>query len=411
MSNSVFKTLNNHVAQLHRNAFDLSQRTLFTSPIGMLQPTFVREVIPGDKVRLDFQSFIQSLPINNSSFGRLNQHMEFFFVPYHQLWSYFNDFITNVPDDSHVRSDEASLPLPDGSSYTKQSYRNNYIPRMSPLMDLDSFLPLLFSYNENSYPVRNGAFVSSYVKSSQTNVTYYNHASDDAGFALGEGAQRLAEMLGYGNLKQIMLNSYIPGDGDGTPVLRPSSTFNVSPFRFLAYQKIFNDYYRLTDWFPNNPFSYNIDYLNPYVPGVQSDNTGNNLIITANGSKYKLDYCDYLKPHYRPWKKDFFTAIKPTASYNYGSLGGMSQGSTNVNSAFTNIQNYSKYLNSSTVTQISVSPGVVNFQRPANGNPSLSVHTSAQSSNSFNSGSFNSVLLLIMMTVNYLHKLFAIYLL
>ena len=262
MSNSVFKTLNNHTAQLSRNGFDLSQRIIFNSPAGALLPIFCKELNPGDSVRLNTANFIRSQPLNTSAFARLTQHVDYFFVPYHQLWSYFDQFITGVQDLHNVQYNTV-FPVDDAKS-----------PTTLPYLDLVNVAKYLS-------PIDNDNFGFS---------KYYNF-------------RRLCSLLGYGDLDSIKSAATTPS---GSPSL---TSLPVNPFRLLAYQKIFNDYYRLTDFESSDPFSFNVDYVNPYSSAVSYD-----LTAGPQGRWEKLCHL-----HYRPYKKDYFTALKPNSLYTLGS--------------------------------------------------------------------------------------------
>lgn len=249
--NSVFKTLNNHTAQLNRNGFDLSQRVIFNSPAGALLPFFSRELSPGDSVDVSTENFIRTQPLNSAAFARLTQHVEYFFVPLHQLWSYFDQFITGVQDLHSVQNG------------TSTSLSANQCPTTLPYLDLKKCVNGLD-------PTRNDTF----------------------GYSRAKNMRRLLPLLGY-------------GDYDGVAASTASlSSLPVNPFRLMAYQKIFNDYYRLSDFEESDPWSFNCDYINPFAPSVNYD------LKNANPYWERL-----FRLHYRAYKKDYFTAIKPSAQY------------------------------------------------------------------------------------------------
>ena len=73
---------------------------------------------------------------------------------------------------------------------------------------------------------------------------------------------------------------------------RPLPTFN--PFRILAFQRIFFDFYRNTDYTTNDPEAYNIDNR-------------------SGGTS--IDYYQAVKmfePRYSLWHKDRITSVKPS---------------------------------------------------------------------------------------------------
>ena len=56
-----------------RNGFDLSQKINFTAKAGELLPVWLREVMPGDKVTIDLQSFTRTQPVNTAAFARMRE--------------------------------------------------------------------------------------------------------------------------------------------------------------------------------------------------------------------------------------------------------------------------------------------------------------------------------------------------
>ena len=79
-----------------RNSFDVSARNLFTAKIGELLPCAVYEMNPGDSIRIDASYFTRTAPLQTAAFSRLRENVQFFFVPYSQLWKYFNTQVLNM---------------------------------------------------------------------------------------------------------------------------------------------------------------------------------------------------------------------------------------------------------------------------------------------------------------------------
>jgi len=88
----------------HFNTFNLDRRNLFSAKIGQLLPIFCEEVIPGDEIHINMQHFSRSMPVQTAAFTRLKENIQFFFVPYTSLWSFYRDAMKNVP------TNQAGLP-------------------------------------------------------------------------------------------------------------------------------------------------------------------------------------------------------------------------------------------------------------------------------------------------------------
>ena len=81
-----------------RNAFDLSQKHLFTAPVGALLPILSVDLMPHDHIEINASDFMRTLPMNSAAFMSMRGVYEFYFVPYSQLWHQFDQFITGMRD-------------------------------------------------------------------------------------------------------------------------------------------------------------------------------------------------------------------------------------------------------------------------------------------------------------------------
>ena len=120
-------------------------------------------------------------------------------------------------------------------------------------------------------------------------------------------AERLLDLCGFpvSNESAVTtLQMYQNIKAQNTAQSRPQPTFN--PFRFLAYQRIFFDFYRNTDFTTNEPRFYNID------------NSSGGVAVDAMNAKFMF------YPQYSLWNKDSITSIKPTpliTNQGIGSVG------------------------------------------------------------------------------------------
>ena len=84
--------------------------------------------------------------------------------------------------------------------------------------------------------------------------------------------------------------------------------FNI--FGFLAYQKIYADYYRDSQWEKVSPSTFNVDFMD----GVTNDNSIESYLegsdsdpIIDNYNMFDLRYCN--------WQKDLFHGLVPHQQY------------------------------------------------------------------------------------------------
>lgn len=238
-------------ANLQRNAFDLSYSNKFTASPGMLLPCYVQEVNPNEHFVISPQSFLRTMPLNTASFVRAKQNIEFYFVPYRLLCRQFPQFVV-------------------GTEY-----------QISSISALNQF--------KDSLPT----FDLSIVIETLTNcLNVTDNATDICGQPIFRGSARLLDLLGYGVNMPTLRTYHTSGSSF-------SKTLDVNPFRLLAYQKIYYDFYRNPMYELNNPLAYNVDDF--YGSTLDEPDFAN--YTTADNSRFAL--------RYRNWKKDYFNCLSP----------------------------------------------------------------------------------------------------
>lgn len=242
-NNSIFQR-NAHRANLQRNAFDLSFSSKFTASVGMLLPCFCKEVNPNEHFRINPQMFLRTVPMNSAAYVRLKQYCEFYFVPYRLLWRSFPQFISGT-------SNQFSMVIADGSKVDSV-----------PFIKLQTILSMI------------------------KNTT---NAPDSAGYPFKSGCVRLLDLLGYG-INSVNVDSLISASSE------KNFDNSYSMFRVAAYQKIYSDFYRNSDYESINVQGWNFDNLG---------SLGGNMEVTS-----PLTNQFWLR--YRDWKKDYFNVVKPS---------------------------------------------------------------------------------------------------
>lgn len=247
-----FKSVKNNV---HRSGFDLSSRMCFTAKVGEMLPVKYWDLLPGDSFTIDGKSFMRTLPVQKATFGRVREYYDFYFVPYNLLWDKFESWIVQTKNAYHAKSNLAAA-----DNFTTSPY----------LTDADIV----------------GAHSSMGSKESQAYLDYWHIGSDKAKYAQGD-MSKLLTYLGY-------------------PVtLAPSGVENValSPFPLLAYHKIYQDYFRFSQWEDAAPWTYNLDYilsedkLHMDIPGMMSGRTGNiPTIFTLHHVNFDKDLVNGMLP-------------------------------------------------------------------------------------------------------------------
>lgn len=258
------KSIRNHV---HRDGFDLSRKFAFTAKLGELLPVFVEDVMPGDHFDISADWFTRSQPVTSPAYTRFGEYYDFFFVPYHLLWRYFPQFVIQTDDDNWA------------TGITSKSNRFKQHPYLSS--------------NEVLACIRNmGTFDSSdKLTGSKVNMNK---------FATAYGSLKLLEYLGYGQTSTKLYS--IDGGANRSiyPIASAGTSSNagnvaLNPFPLAAYQKVYADFFRNTQWETTAPYSYNFDYLNQSnmkvpIPTNPDQTFCQNGLLTLRYTNFNKDY-------------------------------------------------------------------------------------------------------------------------
>lgn len=259
-----------HVAHLSREGFNKSAPFKFTSSTGQILPVMDDVLNPGEKVRVQFGLFTRTQPLATPAMVEIDEYIDLFFVPLHQLYSPFKQLFTDVNDF------ESSLFAPDmGGDIGK------VFPLISPMQwfnsDVYQIAPAAVALGSSQYE----PFGSSFDE-------WHN------------GAMRLADHLGL----PPDYFSYIGVTTTSTDLLRHELyPIAIQPMKFLAYQKCYFDYYRLSSWENNNIYAYNMDVVQDFD------------VMTGASTVYKNDLANLASVftlRYRCLKRDYFKALEPS---------------------------------------------------------------------------------------------------
>ena len=248
-----------------RNGFDLSFKKNFTAKAGELLPVMVKEVLPGDTFKINLKAFTRTQPVNTAAFARIREYYDFFFVPYDLLWNKSNTVLTQMYDNP-----QHSVSL----DPTKNFVLNGEMP--------------YFSSSQISQYLNNDASLVNY----KVNYFGYNRANCSV---------KLLEYLGYGNFESYLSNSW-----ESTPLM---ANLNQNIFGLLAYQKIYSDFYRDSQWERISPSTFNVDYMdgsNMNIDGTLA------IPFYQNYNFFDLRYCN--------WQKDLFHGVLPHQQYGETSV-------------------------------------------------------------------------------------------
>ncbi len=247
-----------------RNGFDLSSKKNFSAKVGELLPVMSKVVLPGDSFKINLKSFTRTQPLNTSAFARMREYYDFYFVPFEQLWNKFDSVIVQMNENVQHASG----------------------PNLDDNVTLSGSLPYLTCQQ-----------IADYIWAKSNHETQ----SNAFGFGRGELSAKLLQYLGYGNFYGYTQNSW-----DSEPMLH---NLNMSVFPLMAYQKIYSDFYRYTQWERTNPSTFNCDY----VKGTSDLNLDiSSYWDSSDENFFDLRYCNY--------QKDLFHGVLPQPQFGSGSV-------------------------------------------------------------------------------------------
>lgn len=265
MANSLYKTPG-FSPQVKHNGFDMSMRRLFTAPVGMMLPVYTDIVQANDKYKLNVDAFIRTEAVQTAAFQNFRAHFDWFFVPFRQLYQYWNEFYNGTFDVN--------------TNYVKVS--DNYSLPTTPFDFSPDFL--------SSDQATKLWYID--VKPNQGQYT----TVDEFGSSYLGNAVRLADLLGYGDLHRFATGTF-PG----------ADKFSIFPYKYLAYHKIFyHPKFNRGDWFERKNELFNVDsYHGTTIPA-------------------QLAARIFSTVHYRPYRRDYFSGVfpNPVFSKDYANIVG-----------------------------------------------------------------------------------------
>lgn len=264
---SDFNPLDRAKIPTHRSSFDLSSKKLFTAKVGEILPCYWQIAIPGNKYRISSDWFTRTVPVNTAAYTRIKEYYDFYAVPLRlisralpQAFTQMTDYMTSAASSTTNTSALTSVPS------VTQSLFNMFLQT--------------------------------------ANAGDQANTRDDAGLPIVYGSCKLLDMLGYGSMiattntgKAAITKKYLGvdslGDADNPLVYQTSQTVNALPF--LAYQKIYYDFFSNSQWEKHKAYAYNVDYWS----GI-----GSIGLVT-----------DMVQLRYANYPKDYFMGMLPSSQY------------------------------------------------------------------------------------------------
>ena len=274
----------------HRSGFDLSRRICFTSKAGELLPVYFKLIFPGDKFELKHQLFTRTQPVNTAAYTRIREYLDWYFVPLRLINK-------NLP--------QAIMQMQNNPVQASGIVSNKTVTTEIPWATLG-----VYPVGTHSYSIFNVLRLM-FAGDSDLGI---NPVKNFFGFNAGTLASKLAMMLRLGNFIPSTYVSKTPGDysmgltKSDLDLRAFNSSYAVNILSFAAYQKIYADHFRITQWEKNEPYTYNFDWY-----------SGGSIFQGISGSSNSQALKDYIAGNnlftmrYANWPKDMFTGVMPNS--------------------------------------------------------------------------------------------------
>lgn len=249
-----------HKAQLPRTGHPTSQSFGFTSSTGMILPVFYDFLRAGESVHYEGTLFSRSQPMVTAAMADVDVYVDWFFVPAQML-------LLNIGSMMWMTNDMISSAV---DPITTQE-------GLLPVVNINDNMDIIMGYNSAGY-----------------GASWYDvlgaRGEDNRFDCVGSSVFRLFNHLGL-NPNGIFHKDMSGGYNFQHDPVNP----NIFPMFLLAYQAIYQDYFRIDSRERRDIFSFNLDSY---------ENT--------QGTPFSIAEFQVFKLRYRPYHQDYFTGVNPT---------------------------------------------------------------------------------------------------
>ena len=264
----------------HRSGFDLSRRICFTSKAGELLPVYYKLVYPGDKFEIRHQLFTRTQPVNTAAYTRIREYLDWYFVPLRLINKNLPQALMNMQNN----------PVQASGINANKIITNDipYFVLSGSTTSLANLLTIMYGSKKDG-------------SAAILNFFGFNTASLSA---------KLLMMLRYGNFVGDFVDAALYGNSFGLSsdpnfslrAYNSSYALNILPL--AAYQKIYADHFRFSQWEKNEPYTYNFDWY-----------SGGNIFASLglNQVREYVEKNNLLTLRYANWPKDLFMGVMPNS--------------------------------------------------------------------------------------------------
>jgi hypothetical protein len=277
----------------HKSGHDISAKNCFTAKVGELLPVWTDFAIPNCTYKFNLEYFTRTRPVQTSAYTRIREYFDFFAVPCDLIWKSFDSAVIQMGEKAPLQS--------------KDLLTNLTVKGDLPYCSLSDLSSSLFfaggSVATGSKPT---------VKEGYGNIFGYNR---------GDVNHKLLTMLDFGNVvkkdsEYVGTTSNRWWNFQSAPVSNSSYSqkYNVNLavnlFFLASYQKIYQDFFRWSQWENADPTSYNFDW---YAGSGNLFGTSLSSSIPSSNDYWKRDNLFSLR--YANWNKDKFMGVLPNSQF------------------------------------------------------------------------------------------------
>lgn len=267
----------------HRSGFDIGRKNAFTAKVGELLPVYWDISMPGDKYKFNVEYFTRTQPVETSAYTRLREYFDFYAVPLRLLWKSAPSVLTQMQDINQIQA----------LSLTQNLSLGTYLPSVT-LYGLGNAIYFLNRTDPDPSS-----------SSGRTNLF---------GYSRGDLCFKLLSYLGYGNLISIQppvgkrwWSTSLKNESSSNYTQSYIQNNYVNLFPLLAYQKIYQDFFRWSQWEKSNPSSYNVDYFTGVSPALVDSLPSYSSAYWDSDTMFDLKYCN--------WNKDMLMGVLPNSQF------------------------------------------------------------------------------------------------
>ena len=257
-------------------------------------PVWTDFAIPNCTYKFNLEYFTRTRPVQTSAYTRIREYFDFFAVPCDLIWKSFDSAVIQMGEKAPIQS--------------KDLLTNLTVKGDLPYATLSDFSDSLKFAAGNPSGLGNKVSVTD----GYGNIFGYNR---------GDVNHKLLSMLGYGNVIRSDANwigsspnRWFNMNAQSSNSTWYSQKYNVNLavnlFFLASYQKIYQDFFRWSQWENADPTSYNFDWFQGHGKVF---GTGIADTIPFSNAYWKRDNLFSLR--YCNWNKDKFMGILPNSQF------------------------------------------------------------------------------------------------